>query len=151
MTSLFCTKDRKERRALVHMLLNQFHVAIFAWPAFFSDPLPSSGGYHLERGSIPIHDAFGVNCKKGAITKYQCADVYVGGVRGVSILKIKACSPARSGRLGQRLPVLRTHTAEICFGCSIRNMITCCHRRFFMCTAVDVFSGAQSHLYLIKI
>ena len=25
------------------------------------------------------------------------------------------------------------------------------HRRFFMCTAVDVVSGARSHLYLIKI
>ena len=32
-----CAKDRKEWRALVHMQLNQFHAAIFAWPCVFSD------------------------------------------------------------------------------------------------------------------
>ena len=27
-----CGKDRKEWRALVHIKLNEFHAAIFAWP-----------------------------------------------------------------------------------------------------------------------
>ena len=33
-------KDRKEWRALVHMLLNAFHTDIFAWPCVFSDLPP---------------------------------------------------------------------------------------------------------------
>ena len=32
-----CAKDRKEWRALVHMQLNEFHAAIFAWHCVLSD------------------------------------------------------------------------------------------------------------------
>ena len=35
-----CVKDRKEWRALVHMYLNEFHAAIFAWPCLLSDRPP---------------------------------------------------------------------------------------------------------------
>ena len=35
-----CAKDRKEWIALVHMQLNEFHVAIFAWPCVLSDHPP---------------------------------------------------------------------------------------------------------------
>ena len=35
-----CAKDRKEWRALVHMQLNEFHEAIFAWPCVISDRPP---------------------------------------------------------------------------------------------------------------
>ena len=35
-----CVKVRKEWRALVHMLLNEFHAAIFAWPGVLSDLPP---------------------------------------------------------------------------------------------------------------
>ena len=34
------TKDRKEWRALVHVQLNEFHAAIFAWPCVLSDRPP---------------------------------------------------------------------------------------------------------------
>ena len=45
----------------------------------FRTTLPCSGGYHLERGGMPLHDAVGINCKKGATTEYQGADVkYMG-------------------------------------------------------------------------
>ena len=38
-----------------------------------------SGGYHLERGGMPLHDAVGINCKKGATTEYHDADIkYMG-------------------------------------------------------------------------
>ena len=37
-------------------------------PVFFRTALPCSGGYHLERGGMPLHDAVGINCKKGATT-----------------------------------------------------------------------------------
>ena len=37
---------------------------------FFFTVLPCSGGYHLERGLMPLHDADGINCKKGA-TNYK--------------------------------------------------------------------------------
>ena len=54
-------------------------------PAFFRTAVLCSGGYHLERGGVPLHDAVGIycavgiNCKKGATTENKCADVrYVG-------------------------------------------------------------------------
>ena len=40
-------------------------------PVFFRTSLPCSGGYHLERGGMPLHDAVGVNCKKCASTENQ--------------------------------------------------------------------------------
>ena len=37
------------------------------------------GAYHIERGGIPLHDAVGINCKKGATTKNQGSAVkYMG-------------------------------------------------------------------------
>ena len=41
----------------------------------FQTALPCSGGYHLESGGMPIHDAVGINCKKGAPTENQDAGV----------------------------------------------------------------------------
>ena len=35
-----CLRDRKEWRALVHMKLNEFHAAIFAWHCVLSDRPP---------------------------------------------------------------------------------------------------------------
>ena len=35
-----CAKHRKEWRALVHMKLNEFHAAIFAWFCVLSDHPP---------------------------------------------------------------------------------------------------------------
>ena len=57
-----CTKDRKEWRALVRMQLIEFHAAIFAFPGVIPTALPCSGGDHLERGGMPLHDAVGINC-----------------------------------------------------------------------------------------
>ena len=34
-------------------------------PVFFRATLLCSGGYHLERGEMPLHDAVGINCEKG--------------------------------------------------------------------------------------
>ena len=50
-------------------------------PVFFRTALPCSGGYHLERGGMPLHDAVGINCKKGATTENQGTDE-VYGLRG---------------------------------------------------------------------
>ena len=48
-------------------------------PVFFRTALPCSGGYHLERSGMPLHDAFGINCKNGTATENQGADVkYMG-------------------------------------------------------------------------
>ena len=44
-------------------------------PVFFRTALSCFGGYHLEKGGMPLHDAVGVNCKKGATTKNQDAGV----------------------------------------------------------------------------
>ena len=42
---------------------------------FFRTALPCSGGYHLERGGMPLNDAVGINCKKGATTENQGSGV----------------------------------------------------------------------------
>ena len=48
-------------------------------PVFFRTVLPCSGGYHLERGGIKLHDAVGVNCKKIAAIENRGPGVkYVG-------------------------------------------------------------------------
>ena len=56
----------------------------FTWPillgpVFFRTALSCSGGYHLESVGMPLHDAVGINCKKGATTETQGTDVkYMG-------------------------------------------------------------------------
>ena len=51
----------------------------FACPVFFRTAHPCSGGYHMERGGMPLHDAVGINCKKGATTENQGSAVnYMG-------------------------------------------------------------------------
>ena len=40
-------------------------------PVFFRTALPCSSSYHMERGGMPLRDAVGINCKKGAITENQ--------------------------------------------------------------------------------
>ena len=48
-------------------------------PVFFRSALTCSGGYHMERGAIPLHDAVGINCKKGSTTENQGSAVkYMG-------------------------------------------------------------------------
>ena len=48
-------------------------------PVFFWTPLPGSGGYHMERGGMLLHDVVGINCKKGATTENQGSGVrYMG-------------------------------------------------------------------------
>ena len=36
---------------------------------FFRTALLYSGGYHMGRGGMPLHDAAGINCEKGATTE----------------------------------------------------------------------------------
>ena len=50
---------------------NEFHAAIFAWHCVLSVALLCSGGNHLGRGEMPLHDAVMMNCKEGATTKNQ--------------------------------------------------------------------------------
>ena len=38
---------------------------------FILTALPCSGGYHMERGGMPIHDAVGINCKKVQLLKIK--------------------------------------------------------------------------------
>ena len=45
---------------------------------FFRTALSFSGGYHPERGGMPLHEAVGINCKKGAATEYQGDVKYMG-------------------------------------------------------------------------
>ena len=48
-------------------------------PVFFRTALPYSGGYYMERGGMPLHDAVGINCKKGTTTENQGSAVkYMG-------------------------------------------------------------------------
>ena len=46
---------------------------------FFRTALLCSGGYHMERGLMPLHDAVGINCKKEAATENPSSGVkYLG-------------------------------------------------------------------------
>ena len=48
-------------------------------PVFFRTALPCSGGYHMERGGMLFHDAFGINCKKSSTTENQGSGIkYMG-------------------------------------------------------------------------
>ena len=48
-------------------------------PVFFRKALPCSGGYHMERGGMPLHDVVVINFKKGATTENQGSAVkYMG-------------------------------------------------------------------------
>ena len=40
-------------------------------PVFFWIALPCSGGYHLGRSGMSLHDAVVVKCEKGATTENQ--------------------------------------------------------------------------------
>ena len=42
---------------------------------FFRTALPCSGGYHLERGGMSLHDAVWINCKKDATAENQGSGV----------------------------------------------------------------------------
>ena len=51
----------------------------FCLAVFFRTVHPCFGGYHLERGGMPLHDVVGINCKKGRTIENQGADVkYMG-------------------------------------------------------------------------
>ena len=54
---------------------NEFNAATFAWHCVLSAALPCYGGYHMEREGMPLHDAVGINCKKGATTYNQGSGV----------------------------------------------------------------------------
>ena len=62
----------------MHMLLNEYYLDILLYPVFFRTALLCSGGYHLDRGVMPLHDAVGVNYEKGA-NKNQGAGVKYKG------------------------------------------------------------------------
>ena len=48
-----------------------FTLPILLGAVFFRTALPCAGGYHMERGGMPLHDVFGINCKKGATSENQ--------------------------------------------------------------------------------
>ena len=56
-----------------------FTLPFLLGPVFFRTALPCSGGHHLERGGMPLHDAVGINCNNGATTENRCSGVtYMG-------------------------------------------------------------------------
>ena len=52
-----------------------FTSPFLAGHVFFRTALPCSGGYHMERGGMPFHDAVGMNCKNGESTENQGSGV----------------------------------------------------------------------------
>ena len=52
-----------------------FTLPFFLGTVFFQAAHPCSGGYHKERGGMPLYDAVGINCKKGATTENQGSGV----------------------------------------------------------------------------
>ena len=56
---------------------------------FFRTTLPCSGGYHMERGGMPLHDAVGINCKKGELLKIK-AQVSSIWAKGCTLMTVCA-------------------------------------------------------------
>ena len=54
----------------------EFHADICAWPCvFLFRTYPHAlVDYLQEISGLPLHEAVGVNCNKGATTENQCAD-----------------------------------------------------------------------------
>ena len=50
-------------------------MAIFAWHFVLSDRPPVLWWLSPEEGGMPLHDAVGINCKKGATTENQGSGV----------------------------------------------------------------------------
>ena len=51
-------------------------------PVFFRTALQCSGGYHLERGGMPLYDAVEINCRNGITVqkiKVQISSVWAKG------------------------------------------------------------------------
>ena len=57
-------------------------------PVFFRTSLPCSGGYHMERGGMPLHDAVGINCKKGVTSENQGSAVQCIGAKGCILMTV---------------------------------------------------------------
>ena len=56
-----------------------FSLPLLLSNVFFRTVLSCSGGYHLERGGMQLHDAVGINCEKGAASENQGSGVmYMG-------------------------------------------------------------------------
>ena len=56
-----------------------FTLPFLLGPVFFRTAIPCSGGYHMERVGMPLHDAVGIDCKKGATNENQGSGVkYMG-------------------------------------------------------------------------
>ena len=63
-------------KALVHTVCKwSFTRPFLLGPVFFRTALSCSGGYHLERGGMPLRDAVEINFKNGATTENQGAGV----------------------------------------------------------------------------
>ena len=79
-------------RALLHMEKIEFHPANFAWfLCSFGPPSRASGFFHLETGGMPLHDAVGVNSKKGETTENQGAcRCLVYGLMSVCWMMVRA-------------------------------------------------------------
>ena len=55
-----CSKDRKSVESWYICKLISFMQPFLLSPAFFWTALPCSGGYHLERGWMPLHEEIGI-------------------------------------------------------------------------------------------
>ena len=74
-----CAKDRKAREPWYICNWTSFKLPSLLGPLFFRTALPCSGGYHKEREGMPLHNAVGINCKKGSATENQDSGVkYIG-------------------------------------------------------------------------
>ena len=57
----------------------EFNADIFAWPCVLSKRPERLGRLSPEEGGMPLHDAVGVNCKKGSTTKNHGAGAWYMG------------------------------------------------------------------------
>ena len=100
-------------------------------PVFFRTALPCSGGYHLERS--------GINCKKGATTENQGADVNSIDIPGVA---------ARAVRWLGNPKVARSRLTQCSKSCDLQRALHCAIRGAQWGTTLCRVGGATSQLDL---
>ena len=71
-----------------------FKRSLLIGTVFLRTTLPCSGGYHLERDGMPLHDAVRVNCRKGELQKIK---VQVSNIIVVRVLSDLTCVPLLGG------------------------------------------------------
>ena len=74
-----CAKDRKSGEPWYICKLMSFTQPFLLGTVVFRTALPCSGGYHMERGGMPLHDAVGLCGWAVTVKRAQVSSMWAKG------------------------------------------------------------------------